>query len=60
MSKDKVINLGEYKEKRPEIVWECSCGEQLFYIMQATGGAKCRTCSKTVWFAVGDSRDEQE
>ena len=56
----KVTDLGEYKDKRPELVWECSCGEQLFYILQAAGGARCRTCNKVIWFAVGDNRDNVE
>lgn len=59
MSDDNVVSLGEYKLQRPEFVWECSCGEQLFYIMQDTGGAKCRTCGTVVWFAIGDERGDE-
>lgn len=56
----KVVDLGEYKEKRPEIVWECRCGSQKFYILQDSGGAKCTNCSRVVWFAIGDDREDPE
>lgn len=55
-----VVDLGSYKEQRPESVWECLCGCQMFYIMEQTGGAKCRDCGKIVWFAIGDERDETQ
>lgn len=57
---DNVVDFGSYKEQKPKIVWECSCGEQLFYIVQETGAAECRSCGQVVYFAYGDGREEDE
>jgi hypothetical protein len=46
----KIVDLGEYKAKKPEIVWECSCGCQLFYVMHGDKGElKCRDCNKSIF-----------
>jgi hypothetical protein len=60
MTQDNITDLGSYKAKKSEMVWECKCGDQLFYLLQDSGGARCRTCGKIVWFAIGDNREELE
>lgn len=58
MAKDNVVNLGEWKEQRPELVWTCACGGQLFYVIEANPTlCKCRDCSKTVSFDEEDAED---
>lgn len=59
MDDNKVVELGEYKARRPDIVWECSCGEQKFYLLQDSGAAECSHCHRIVYFAIGDDRGEE-
>lgn len=53
----KVTDLGEWKSKRPEVVWECSCGCQKYYILNINGKLECSECGQVVY--VG-SPDEEE
>ena len=41
-----VVSLENYRSKKPEHVWECNCGGQLFYLHD-DGGIECRSC-KTI------------
>lgn len=55
---DKIVDLGEYKNKKPEVVWQCSCGCQLFYLMYGNNGElKCKDCGKSI-FIYGDEDEE--
>jgi hypothetical protein len=40
---DKVVDLAEFKVKRPEYVFECVCGSQHFYL-NVDGSVECRSC----------------
>jgi rubredoxin len=45
-----VTNIVEFeprfKEKRKELVWECTCGGQLFFL-NIDGSIACRSCNRT-------------
>jgi len=43
---DKVVKLENYKTKKPDLIWECNCGGQLFWLHK-DGAVECRDC-KTV------------
>lgn len=38
-----VINLSDFREKKPEFVFECICGSQLFFL-HFDGTIECRSC----------------
>ncbi len=38
-----VVDLDAFRPKKVELVWECSCGSQLFF-MQVDGSIQCRSC----------------
>jgi hypothetical protein len=40
---EEVINLAEFRERKPELVFECSCGSQHFYLNN-DGTIECRSC----------------
>lgn len=40
---DKVIVLEDFREKRPEWVFECPCGSQLWFL-HSDGTIECRSC----------------
>lgn len=40
-----VIDMGKYKEKRPDFVWECSCGGQHFWLHK-DNSIQCRSCNE--------------
>lgn len=44
-----VIDIGEWKEKKPQIVWQCECGCQLYYILNVNGELQCSQCSKVIY-----------
>lgn len=41
--KAEVIVMADFKAKKPELVWECSCGGQMFYL-NVDGTIQCRSC----------------
>lgn len=40
---DKVLSLADFREKRPEYLFECKCGSQLFFL-HSDGTIECRSC----------------
>jgi hypothetical protein len=38
-----VVVLADFREKRPEWVFECKCGSQLFFLHR-DGTVECRSC----------------
>jgi hypothetical protein len=38
-----VISLEDFREKKPEWVFECPCGSQLFFL-HFDGVVECRSC----------------
>lgn len=42
----KIAKLENYRHKKPEHVWECNCGGQLFYLHKDST-IECRSC-KTI------------
>lgn len=56
MTDSNVTDIGEWKSKQPEIVWECSCGNQLFYLIQDDNAFRCRRCNKIMYFEISDSK----
>jgi len=38
-----VTDLSNFRLKKPEYVWECSCGGQHFYL-NLDGSIQCRSC----------------
>ena len=38
-----VLNFEDFRLKRPEMVWECTCGGQHFYL-NLDGSIECRSC----------------
>jgi hypothetical protein len=47
---DKVVDLDTFRPKRKELVLECKCGSQLFYLhfreKGLTGAIECRLCGE--------------
>lgn len=41
----KVVELADFREKKPEYVFECECGSQHFY-MHCDGTVECRSCKR--------------
>jgi hypothetical protein len=41
-----VTDLGEFRLKKPEWVFECRCGSQLFFLLH-DGTIECRSCKLT-------------
>jgi hypothetical protein len=39
----KVVSLNDFRERRPEWVFECNCGSQLFFL-HSDGTIECRSC----------------
>lgn len=39
----KVVEIAEFQVKRPEWVFECRCGGQLFFLLH-DGTIECRSC----------------
>lgn len=44
MSAD-IIELNGLREKKPEMVFECNCGSQHFYL-HSDGTIECRSCKR--------------
>lgn len=40
---DEVANIKDFKKKKTEWVFECTCGSQLFFL-QHDGTIECRSC----------------
>ncbi len=40
-----VVDLESFREKKPDMVFECPCGSQHFYLFQ-DGTVQCRSCQK--------------
>jgi hypothetical protein len=38
-----IIQINDFREKRPEWVFECTCGSQLFFL-HSDGTIECRSC----------------
>ncbi len=38
-----IIELKNFRLKKPEFVWECNCGGQMFYL-NIDGTIECRSC----------------
>jgi hypothetical protein len=38
-----ITNIQDFKAKKPELVWECQCGGQHFYL-NLDGTVECRSC----------------
>jgi hypothetical protein len=38
-----ILDMKDFREKKAEFVWECSCGSQLFYL-HVDGTIECRSC----------------
>ena len=58
LNMDKIVDLGEYKNKKPEVVWQCNCGCQLFYLMHGNNGElKCRDCNKSIFVYVEEDEE---
>jgi hypothetical protein len=38
-----VTDLANFRVKKPELVWECNCGGQHFYL-NLDGTIQCRSC----------------
>ena len=41
---NEVVELKGFRKKKPELVWECSCGGQMFYLNR-DGTITCRSCN---------------
>jgi hypothetical protein len=39
----KIVDLQDFREKKPEFVFECTCGSQLFFL-HFDGTIECRSC----------------
>lgn len=42
----KIVEIAEFAAKRPEWVFECTCGSQLFFLLH-DGTIECRSCKLT-------------
>ncbi len=42
-----VIDLDDFRPKKVEMVWECRCGSQLFFL-QFDGSIQCRSCQQVM------------
>lgn len=38
-----IVDIKNFATKKPELVWECSCGGQHFYL-NLDGAIECRSC----------------
>lgn len=38
-----VVDLEQFRPKKPEMIWECRCGGQHFYLNK-DGTVECRSC----------------
>jgi len=38
-----IVDIADFRQKRPEYVFECKCGSQHFYL-QVDGVIECRSC----------------
>ena len=49
----RVVDMASYRPKRNEMVWECRCGGQLFYLCADSMEVECKSCkqvmTKLVW-----------
>lgn len=53
----KVTNIGDWKEKRNDLVWECECGCQKYYIRDINGELECTKCGKIIYVESGEEAD---
>jgi hypothetical protein len=42
---DKVISISDFQTKKPEWVFECPCGSQIFFLLY-DGMIECRSCKQ--------------
>lgn len=40
-----VTDLNQFRSKKPEMIWECQCGGQHFYLNN-DGTIECRSCKR--------------
>lgn len=56
-----VVSLEDFREKKPEMVFECKCGGQHFYL-HGDGTIQCRSCQHIMerieWVYRGTLDDE--
>lgn len=52
MNDDNVVDLDDWKDKKPQVVWQCACGCQLYYILNTAGELECSSCGKIILISV--------
>ncbi len=62
MTENKITDLAEFKRKNSEMVYQCKCGSQLFYLHSAEPGLcgeiECRLCGDIKIDRCWGARDE--
>lgn len=62
MSDEKVTDLADFRQKKTDLVFECKCGSQLFYLRYAepglVGTIECRLCEQIMLGKCWGSRDD--